>query len=341
VTAVREQSPGPVALGPGTWLLAQPTPEGSSPHATNCILLRDAAGGVHVIDPGWDTPGNRGSLERAFGGLGAPASVTATHLHPDHLGLTPWLRERFGTPVAVHRLEHEAILRLASAAPTAVGDAAARIEAWGVPVGEAAELLEVARVAATANSRTTSVSTGIGPAGVEIDVLLDDGDLLAVPGRRLTVVSTPGHTPGHICLIEHAADGTPALVLTGDLVLPDIYPGVGLGGASADPLGDYLRSLDRVAAAWSTAAPEALALPGHGSAFTDLTARCAETARHHRVRSEEVAEIVAEHPHASVWEIAERVTWSAGWPNLHGFYRVSALSQIALHLAHLTAARET
>lgn len=70
--------------------------------------------------------------------------------------------------------------------------------------------------------------------------LLHDGDTIDLGGRILTVLHTPGHSPGHMCFWE-AERGD---LFTGDLVYKDTlfayYP-------STDPQA-YLRSLEKIAA---------------------------------------------------------------------------------------------
>ncbi|QJU55424.1 MBL fold metallo-hydrolase [Herbiconiux sp. KACC 21604] len=328
-----ESLPPAAEVRPGVWVLPQPTPGDGIPHYTLSYAIVDEAGGVHLVDPGWDTEENADRLAAFLADRGARlddvVSVTATHLHPDHLGLAERLRRETGARVQLHAAEQEAAQRLAEQAETAVETAAERLALWGVPEADRDELMQVARVAATAGPRTTAVSTGVGPAGFTADLVLHDGELLEVPGRRLEVLHTPGHTPGHLALVDHGDE----LLFTGDLVLPTIYPGLGLGGPADDPLGDYLRSLERVSA---YAGHEVL--PGHGYRFTGIAARCATIREHHLKRSREIAALLDAHPGLTVWQLAERVTWTAGWAHLHGFYRVSALSQTAMHTAYLQRA---
>src|SRR5258705_12538692 len=76
---------------------------------------------------------------------------------------------------------------------------------------------------------------------VPVDRFLADNDVVTVGGRDLRVIHTPGHSPGHIVLHMPSE----ALLFTGDHVLPHITPNVSAGPlGSADPLGDYLASLD-------------------------------------------------------------------------------------------------
>ena len=70
--------------------------------------------------------------------------------------------------------------------------------------------------------------------------VLKDGDTIDLGGRKITVLHTPGHSPGHICFWE--ADR--GYLFTGDLVYKDTlfayYP-------STDPQA-YLASLEKIAA---------------------------------------------------------------------------------------------
>lgn len=161
-------------------------------------------------------------------------------------------------------------------------------------------------------------------AGIPIDRLLDDGDELVLGATAVRVVSTPGHTPGSLCL-DLPDDG---LLLTGDTVLPVINPGLGLGSrVDGNPIRDYLASLERIARELG----DRTGLPGHGDPIDDLAARCDELARHHRARTAAVAAILAEQPDASPDEIAPQLSWTGGWETLAGFARVSALRQTAWH----------
>lgn len=70
--------------------------------------------------------------------------------------------------------------------------------------------------------------------------LLGDGDTVDLGGRRLEVLHTPGHSPGHLCFFERDR----GYLFTGDLVYKDVlfayYP-------STDPEA-YLMSLEKLAA---------------------------------------------------------------------------------------------
>lgn len=296
----------------GVWAIPLPVPHVSSVESTLCYSIADSEGGVHLIDPGWDTPDNLVRLDAGLGIAGFTLddvrSVTATHLHPDHLGLGERLRRERGIRVGLHRVEQEALTRALYPDPDET------IVRWGIPEDRIAEVL------ASAGPRSA-------PLGYSGDVTFDDGDALDIPGRTVRVVHTPGHTAGSICL----HDETDELFFSGDHVLPIINPGLGLGGFTLDddPIGAALESYAKVAAY-----DAAEVCPGHGYRFRGLAVRAGQIADRHRRRSAEIGRIADEHPGASIWDIASRVSWTDGWDNLAGFMRTSALAQTEMHLKH-------
>jgi glyoxylase-like metal-dependent hydrolase (beta-lactamase superfamily II) len=315
-----------------TWVLPQPTGSSHPPRYTLSYILEDSRGGIHLIDPGLDDAEgrNRARLDAFLGSIGRSVrnvvSTIVTHLHVDHIALAEWLRNEHGTPLSLHRADQQAARRLTEAAPTMIATTVALLEEWRVPHDRRPDL-EAASAAMAANGiqRTAPLS---------VDRLLDDDQLLDIPGRELRVLPTPGHTPGHIALVETG----PRLLFSGDHLLPAMYPGIGLGGPTPDAIGDYLRSLEALepyARAETDDSPGYTVLPGHGYRFTGLADRVDATRRHLLRRSHEVAAVLAETPSAGTWQIAERIHWTAGFRNLAGFHLISALSQTAMHARHL------
>jgi len=162
------------------------------------------------------------------------------------------------------------------------------------------------------------------------DVLLEDGELVPLPGRQLRAVWTPGHTPGHLCLHEESEN----LLLTGDHVLPRISPNIGLQPNFAEPpLAAYLRSLELIAAY-----DQAEALPAHEYRFAGLATRVKMLLAHHERRCDEVLAILGRLGPATAWQVTEELTWSRGWSSVVGFMRRAALAEAAAHLKHLVDA---
>ncbi|GGA55356.1 hypothetical protein GCM10011490_01540 [Pseudoclavibacter endophyticus] len=319
--------------------------------STLCYVLRDRTGAAHVIDPGVNAPDNLDLLFRELRahGIDRVATVTATHLHPDHVGLAPLVREQTGARLCLGRIEGDSV----DAPWRERAGRVAALDAWGVPGDRRDDLLAIPESKA-------------GARGADADLLLDDGDELPVVGRSVRALVTPGHTPGHLCFVESEANR----VFTGDHVLPHINPGLGLGHpfdgnatsvgiaaleaiAALDATGPRARSgvtvdepdreryLDRDRQDAPIGGDRARladrdrpleALPGHGYRFVGLRSRALAIAAHHRARTAEVAAVLERDPDASVWDTASRVQWTAGWDGLSGFHRLSALAQTAQHV---------
>ncbi|WP_345187680.1 MBL fold metallo-hydrolase [Microbacterium panaciterrae] len=304
----------PVAelVAPQVWAIPVPIPAGTIPH-TLCYALF-GGDGVHLIDPGWGHPDGIRALEAGLASAGAALAdvrtVIATHFHPDHLGAAAELRERCGARVVFSRVEQQVLHTETSAEATDISAYRETLRGWGVPEPRWDELI-------ASFGRPSLVASG------SPDLAVDDGDVLDLSGHRLHVLATPGHTEGHICLIDEER----GLLYSGDHVLPRIYSGVGIGVLpGSDALHDYFHSLDRLAPY-----DEFVVLPGHEFRFRGLAARRAQVAAHHLRRTREVAALADELGDAPVWDYARRLTWTAGWSGMSGFWLHSALRQTAMH----------
>lgn len=297
----------------GTWTLPLAIPPGHMPH-TLSYLIEDSEGRVHLIDPGWDLDENLDSvgsaLEQIGRGWADVASVIVTHLHPDHMGLARRIRAQYGVPVVMHHAEQAAqqtLAMLEAGADYARGE----LERWGVPAERFDEVLGYA-------TRAPRVV-------LDADDVVDDGELLRIPGRSIRVIHTPGHTPGHICLHDEVFE----LVFTGDHVLPTVVPGIGLGGpVDYNPLERYLHGLAAMKR-YETCE----VLPGHGFRFRGVSERATDIALRHLTRTAEVAELLAQSEGEwTAWDAAGQLTWSRGWENLTRHYLLGALRQTELHV---------
>jgi ribonuclease/clavin/mitogillin len=147
--------------------------------------------------------------------------------------------------------------------PDHVGGAMAMRERLGVPI--------------LAHERTKDRLAG----RVTIDRTLEDGERIHLDGPEpidLEFIHTPGHAPGHLCLLERRSGA----LLAGDMV-------AGVGTILVEPYdGDmrlYLDSLERLAARGSS-----MILPAHGGVVRDPRAWLAHYVAHRLARE---AKIVA------------------------------------------------
>lgn len=306
--------PRPEQVADGVWAIAAPVPEGGVSYTLSYVLL-GADSTFHLVDPGWDSPENLTALHRSLAeiGLSLPqlATIIATHHHPDHLGIARRLQGITGAALVLSRAERAVLTHQLSPERRDPASYARTVEAWGVPAERRAELTEsFARV---------PVYTDVEP-----DLLLVDGEPLQLDGHRLITVATPGHTGGHVCFVDHRR----GIIYGGDHVLPQIYPGVGLGALPGEEsLTDYLTSLQTL-----KQFADYEVLPGHEFRFRGLDVRVDDIIRHHLRRTRRVADLLAELGGAPVWEYARRLQWTSGWGRLGGFYLHSALRQTEMHL---------
>ncbi|UJA21666.1 MBL fold metallo-hydrolase [Thermoleophilia bacterium SCSIO 60948] len=229
-----------------------------SPDHISCYVLR-LAGGDLLVDTGM--LGSESALDAGLAQAGVtPERVLVTHGHIDHWGLAT----RFADTVLAHPG-----CRSSFAFAADVGEGVGASGGEGLPDRAAME-----RVFA----RYRSMVTGV-PARAD----LADGDL--IDGWR--VLWTPGHAPGHVCLLREA-DG---VLLAGDHLLPGFTPNVQPSPERADALADFLSSLDRV-----RDLDVSLVLPSHGEPYRDAAGRAAELRIHHEQRLHQLEAVLAAGP---------------------------------------------
>lgn len=87
---------------------------------------------------------------------------------------------------------------------------------------------------------------------------LEEGEVVEVGNIRLKVLHVPGHTPGHIALLDEKS----AQVIVGDILFN------GGIGRSDFPRGDQLQLVSGIKNKLLTLAPETIVYPGHGPTTT-------------------------------------------------------------------------
>jgi glyoxylase-like metal-dependent hydrolase (beta-lactamase superfamily II) len=235
---------------PGVWRLRLPLPWPGVPH---CNAWAIAAGdGIVLVDCGMDTPGSMGHLERALEQVGLRLQqvrlLVCTHAHIDHCGQAAAVQARTGCPLWIHP-RHEHLTALADDPEAALARRVEIARQSGVPE---------APLRAWADERRGSGTGMSGP--LEPDRNLLPGVVVDTDLGGWQVLETPGHAPSHVVL--HQPDHR--LLLSGDHVLGRISLYFDHGW-TPDPVGQFLDSLDRVAAL-----DVRLSLSGHGRPFTDL-----------------------------------------------------------------------
>jgi glyoxylase-like metal-dependent hydrolase (beta-lactamase superfamily II) len=156
--------------------------------------------------------------------------------------------------------------------------------------------------------------------------LLGDGERAG----RLTAIWTPGHSPGHLCLV----DGRSGRMFTGDHILKPITPHVGLwNDGDGDPMGDSLASLNKVRGRGASGA-----LPAHGEPFPNHDRRIDELLAHAEQRDGQIISALRTGATTAA-EVAQRLPWTRrnrSFDDLGEWDRQFAISETIAHLHHLS-----
>jgi glyoxylase-like metal-dependent hydrolase (beta-lactamase superfamily II) len=277
-------APEVTEVAPGVHRMALPLGIHGVPTVSAYLLHGDAGDGDVLVDcgiaadvgegdAGGDACGALDAALRAAGSaLGRVRRLVVTHAHIDHFGLAGEVVRRSGGELWMHE---ETRLDLAK-----YGDPDEAVDGRTLMLADhglyGPEL--------TASSGGLRDWMPVMPSVGRPDRLLVGGERFTVGGRAWDVVSTPGHSPGHVCLWS-AAD---RVLCSGDHLLQVVSPPVTFErGFERDPMGSYLEALERVVAL----APE-LVLPGHGPPFRDGARRARAIARGKRRRLDQVRELV-------------------------------------------------
>jgi glyoxylase-like metal-dependent hydrolase (beta-lactamase superfamily II) len=277
----------------GVHQIKLPLPAGALDH-NNAYLIEGSNGNL-LIDTGFDTPEAFAALRDGlrFSGFGFKdiTQIVVTHIHPDHYGLADKLKQMSGAKVALSEVEAKFIDSRYVKTDALLKKVRSLFKSNGVPEEDLTELSDA--------SMAVRKFVGVVPP----DIKLKNGDKITVDSSEFKVVLTPGHSPGHICLYEPKRK----LFFSGDHILPDIFPHVGLHPQSGEnPLGDFFNSLEVLANL-----EVSFIFPGHGSVFSGFKLRLGDLYRHHEQRQLAIKRII-EDDMKTAYQIATEIPWMPG-----------------------------
>jgi glyoxylase-like metal-dependent hydrolase (beta-lactamase superfamily II) len=204
----------------------------------NCYLIKDGEN-CFMVDTGFSS--KRAELDKRLESLGCTSGnfklIILTHGDLDHAGNGAFLREKYGTLIAMHR------------------DDAAMVEHMDINANRKAKPDRV-----TLSFRVIRhIAPLLFPSGqfdrFKPDIYLEDGQDLSSFGLSAKVVGTPGHSKGSICI----------LTAEGDLFCGDLLRNV-IGGPSFPMIDDMAAARASIAKLRKLDIKKVY--PGHGKPFT-------------------------------------------------------------------------
>ena len=171
-----------------------------SKNLANCYLLTDEKTGKSaVVDPGYCGK----NLKEAISGIEKNIDyIILTHGHFDHIVGAYGLKELTGAKVLIHALDEKCLWDEEESLNSTFPDTAAQTP-------------------------------------MKADRLLEDGDEIILGGSRLTVLHTPGHTAGSICLIDYEGKN----IISGDTLFKYTVGRTDFKGGSDEKMKESIEKL--------------------------------------------------------------------------------------------------
>ena len=288
-----------------------PTPFYVGP--VNVYLIQEDP--LTLIDAGPRDPGSLEALRSGLENLGHKLSdikrVIISHAHADHYGLARVVVEESGATAYIHEWDAPAV-------------------AAGTDYRAYRELLIAAGVPDKIIDRMQAGYEKFKGFAYPLDHVetLKDEDEILFEHESLSVVHTPGHTPGSICLVRTSN----RLVFASDTVLKTITPNPILSPDPINPkrrfqsLGEYLVSLARVRALAPT-----LVKGGHGDDVIDFDEHFHRMYRFTKSRQSKLMGLLPKEG-TTAWEASMML-----FPDAGGYHRFLALSETVAHLDYAVA----
>ncbi len=300
----------------------------------NTYLLRDGQD-AYLVDTGWPD-----HLSRSVMGV-APqedgwdkllelmreadvkveqlTGILLTHSHMDHAAYVPRLQELCAAPVLLldKELEENHQMSRRDAGRYQI------MMHWFGRNGVPSEIAE----------RMIRKSIVQPPVPEQNMQLLHDGQMIRVGRMQWEVIWTPGHTLGHICLLERER----GIMITGDHLLPHETPIIMTTPIMYDlhpnPLGSYDWSLHRM-----QGLPVQLGLPGHGRTMPDFQEIVLRQLSHHDTRYDDALASLYAHDDEDAFTICCAIPWAGRhlcFTQLRTTDQLFAFSETIAHLRAL------
>jgi len=157
-----------------------------------------------------------------------------------------------------------------------------------------------------------------------------DGDVLSYGGYELECVHVPGHTPGQICLYAKKEK----ILFSSDHILFDISPNITVWDGFSDPVGQYIKSIEKI-----MELDVDICLPAHRTTGSKtMRERAQELIAHHQRRLAETERIIGENPGICAYDMAGMMNWrirARSWAEFPPAQKNFAFLETLAHIEYL------
>lgn len=269
-----------------------------------------------LIDTGFRMRACRDALTEGLRELDidmADTDIFLTHMHADHTGLAPELAGP-NSQLYISHADGDLLIRSLTEGLNRVSE----YRSFGFSEEELSHLDD-------------NPSNKYRQEKLSAFTYISDGDILEYGGRRLEVILTPGHTPGHACLYDRANK----VMFLGDHVLFNITPNITTWPGFDDPLGHYVHSLMDISI-YDVRVP----LPAHRAVNGTMAERIGTIIEHHGVRIREMLDILSENPGLTPYDLSGKMSWRVrgktnSWADFPLAQKWFAVGETAAHLEYL------
>lgn len=274
-----------------------------------------------IIDTGMPIRSSLGYLEEKLIESGFKTrdirKIIVTHLHIDHIGGAGYLQKVSGASVSIHEREAEFISRLVNYPEESMKTFKIMMYRSGVPENMIDKMMFF----------HPGISNQAVYSKINYNASVRDDDIISIGNRELRIISTPGHSINNICIYDEEDE----ILFSGDHILPKITPNIRMPLDEDNPLGEYLRSLEKV-----SKLKVRYYLPGHGNINSNLKERIKTLRCHHYQRLLETLDIISDKP-LSAYEISSKMRWDIEmpWEDFPTIQKYFAIGETLAHIRYL------
>ena len=203
--------------------------------------------------------------------------IIVTHHHADHLGMAAALSETHDAELVMTSGEFQTARRLHS--QTGQEHYVENKQFW--------QRHGVLKQRGNDFASTASVIAGVRHISPKVHFIADS-ETIKIGAYLWRAIESGGHTAAHLSLYNEELN----LLISGDQILPGNASHIGVwpDAPQADPIGDYLSSLNY----FGTLSKNTLVMPSHGEPFTGLHNRLAELKKYYYGRLRKVFQLCDE-----------------------------------------------